>query len=348
MIGCYLFILNSTSEFYDFEVITNIQIEPAYELAFPALTICDDRQNDFFSSVKNNFFECKFGGRNISIQEHITELNVKSEYLGYTNCIQINGAELPKGKNKILTTVKYGYTGGLDCYILFPNTSDKSMFYHVSDNYVVPVWNDFNKVMKPGLVNYITISKTIQEALSEPYSKCIKNDQINKDLIYFEPNKTYQKVNCVDLCYRAKPNESYSTGFNYETGEYELSDEDCLLDFRKICSEKCPDECEIITYGIEENFQSIDENYHTDIIDFYNRSDFSRTEEAFDEFKKRFLHLYIYFKDLKTLKITQIPKMSITNLISDIGGTLGLFMGLSLLSSIEILVIALKIISLKI
>lgn len=41
--------------------------------------------------------------------------------------------------------------------------------------------------------------------------------------------------------------------------------------------------------------------------------------------------------DLSLLEITQIPKTSMIDLISNIGGTLGLFVGMTFLSFVEIL-----------
>lgn len=47
--------------------------------------------------------------------------------------------------------------------------------------------------------------------------------------------------------------------------------------------------------------------------------------------------MFIYYKDLKYSKVTQIPKTQFPDLVAQIGGTLGLFIGFRLLSFIDIL-----------
>lgn len=47
--------------------------------------------------------------------------------------------------------------------------------------------------------------------------------------------------------------------------------------------------------------------------------------------------LYIYYSTLRYTEIRQIPKYTFTDLVSSIGGTLGLFMGLRMLNVADIL-----------
>ena len=63
----------------------------------------------------------------------------------------------------------------------------------------------------------------------------------------------------------------------------------------------------------------------------------------YDEYKSRALALNIYFKTLQYTLITESAKSSIVELFSNIGGTLGLFLGISLLSFVEIIELVLEI-----
>jgi len=45
--------------------------------------------------------------------------------------------------------------------------------------------------------------------------------------------------------------------------------------------------------------------------------------------------LFVYYQDLKNTEIDQIPKTTTVDLFSSIGGSLGLFLGASILSFIE-------------
>ena len=64
---------------------------------------------------------------------------------------------------------------------------------------------------------------------------------------------------------------------------------------------------------------------------------YSNKFKNFEEVRKYFFSIYIYYEDLKYTIITQQPRSETFNLISNIGGTLGLFIGISFLSFIEIL-----------
>ena len=88
----------------------------------------------------------------------------------------------------------------------------------------------------------------------------------------------------------------------------------------KICSQYCPVECDSIKYSVAINDYddiSIKESYKT------------RVE--------------IYFKSLQHIFIKQKPKQHIPELISKIGGVLGLFTGLSLVSLFELTVILIEV-----
>ena len=59
-------------------------------------------------------------------------------------------------------------------------------------------------------------------------------------------------------------------------------------------------------------------------------------------FINRAAHITLYFKELKYTEVSEMPKMTTANVISNIGGTFGLFLGLSLMSFFEILQLFLK------
>lgn len=82
----------------------------------------------------------------------------------------------------------------------------------------------------------------------------------------------------------------------------------------KAGSVECPHECDSTYYNLAVN----------NVYDKYN--------EGTNMFK-----IYVYYKQLRYRNITQVPKTAVTDLVSAIGGTLGLFVGLRLLSFVEII-----------
>ena len=63
-----------------------------------------------------------------------------------------------------------------------------------------------------------------------------------------------------------------------------------------------------------------------------------------EQINRNFAYITVYYKELKYALITQEPKTEIFNFISNIGGILGLFLGISFLSFIEILEMFLEVI----
>ncbi len=92
------------------------------------------------------------------------------------------------------------------------------------------------------------------------------------------------------------------------------------FDYESKCYEHCPRECDSIRYQYEaQDLAGV--AAVGDLVIPLNSSSFA---------------LCIYFQDLKYTLISQKPKTTWSDLISKIGGTLGLFVGIRLLSLIEI------------
>jgi hypothetical protein len=79
-----------------------------------------------------------------------------------------------------------------------------------------------------------------------------------------------------------------------------------------VCQTECPITCDTQYFNMIANFDD----------DHYNGTDFK---------------LYAYYSTLRYTEIRQIPKYTFTDLVSSIGGTLGLFMGLRILNVVDIL-----------
>ena len=85
---------------------------------------------------------------------------------------------------------------------------------------------------------------------------------------------------------------------------------------RKVCEKYCPLECDSVSYTLLENSFRLN-----DSLTGFN----------------------VYFRSLQYTLITQDPKMTIFDLFSNIGGLLGLFVGLSFASLFEIIELLIQI-----
>ena len=188
---------------------------------------------------------------------------------------------------------------------------------------------------------------------------------MNKTLIDFihNTNRIYSQNDCNYLCSNlfalenslCKCNSNladFATNCHrqaYEVEETEIKKciSEYLQSFRKTsqidkCINFCPEQCDSMSYSISNYVEQfpvsgkISENNKID----YGLSKFNNYEEV----NKNFAIIYVYYKNLKYTIISQDPKTETFNLVSSIGGTLGLFLGVSFLSFIEIFEILFEII----
>ena len=69
----------------------------------------------------------------------------------------------------------------------------------------------------------------------------------------------------------------------------------------------------------------------------YNRQQLDNLREASTDIRQNLLRLNVYLEDLSVVKFKQMPAYGMEDLFADIGGTLGLWMGVSVLTMMELL-----------
>jgi len=117
---------------------------------------------------------------------------------------------------------------------------------------------------------------------------------------------------------------------------------DYLAKFRReyqyeYCFEYCPLECDSISYEIIPYSQSLLIDDMEKNVSIARAALYRQNFSSYKELKKHYLAVNIYYKNLKYDLIMQEPKIELFVFISNIGGILGLFLGISFLSFIEIL-----------
>jgi hypothetical protein len=104
----------------------------------------------------------------------------------------------------------------------------------------------------------------------------------------------------------------------------------------------CPLECETTSYTYSTSCSDYPSNY-TFSNNLIKSSTILNQIQTYEELKRSVLEVNIFYDDLKTTTITQDAKTSLSDFISSIGGTLGLFLGFSFLSFIELFEVILNI-----
>jgi hypothetical protein len=112
-------------------------------------------------------------------------------------------------------------------------------------------------------------------------------------------------------------------------------------DVKKICSNECPLECETMSYSTSVSSLSYpSEAYASALMKNPKvQAKFGDNTSAitYERLKKTLVALNIYYETLSYKKLIEVEKLNFVDLIANIGGTLGLFLGMSFLSFIELI-----------
>ncbi len=170
-----------------------------------------------------------------------------------------------------------------------------------------------------------------------------------------DSNRTYRQNDCLNLClqqYITQKCGCYYTKYpmyNQAKSCLNLTELTCIsnqeLDFANgysaKCLSKCPLECESVSY-----------DYSVSTLDFPSREFYDTTINdkiygsniTYALYKMNFLSLNVFLSSNKYTKITEIPKISTIDLISNIGGSIGVFLGLSIFSLLEVVELLIQVI----
>jgi hypothetical protein len=197
--------------------------------------------------------------------------------------------------------------------------------------------------------NLIKIEREFISRLSEPHNHCVNQDKYGYSSEMFQyfvqNNKTYLQKDCLDLCIWEKVKQMCNC--TEPLGEYN----ECLRtsfsnviflvkEYRQIktkgipleCFDNCPQECSIINYRT-----------YTSYLGPLN-SLFFQSNSIPESFKDDILYINVYYPRLEYTLISQIAKMNQFDLVSSAGGTLGLFIGFSFFTLVEMLEIIFELV----
>lgn len=225
----------------------------------------------------------------------------------------------------------------------------KGILIMIGDQWTFPI--EEAGVLNPVQHMQIKLSKTVIESIEAPYGNCVNLANINTTLSR-EMNQQgygYSRENCLVFCKQQQVIERLGC---YDMRFPEIFDAkpcDTKLLFQEIktikfdylkCYNDCPFECQSIAYDMSISYA----DYPT--YNFYLNETKSRTEfyqKIFNETNityamfDRLSSVNIFFDQLKHTRISAKPAYLIIDIVAYMGGTLGLFIGISVLSFVEIL-----------
>jgi hypothetical protein len=359
------FIIKIILDYLKYNTFTNIEIINEKKVQFPAVSFC--ALPSFNSSINQTFSSGVF--------DNIVETNLTQYVEEYNDIIMGKCFKYNSGKNiynesyQIRNSTIKGFKYGLklNMNIQIPEEYDYAeVFLFIYNQSLQPFDSENSRGfwVLPGSYYYFELDRVFYKNLDAPYSDCLKDINLfkkNKTILdsILKKNRDYTQTNCYYLCSFLFALEQSNCGCNSTLFDFgkdcirnfnmnETKMTSCiakyLREFRKKdqfekCSEYCPLECDSMDFVITTHSEAI---LLSGNINKKTKNIFSQYS-TYEQLRTKFLPIRVYFNEFKYTLISEKPETELFKFISDIGGILGLFLGVSFLSFIEIFEIIFEI-----
>lgn len=205
----------------------------------------------------------------------------------------------------------------------------------------------------------------IKRNIPSPYSDCIKDIQsYDSELtkIFNDNGYYYRQRDCFDLCLKryiaevCNCNELVLSPYSFNKPPcITLTQVSCASNqftqffkdgINKTCENDCPLECEETIYSLSTSFTEYPTENYAILLRrepvLKNKYE-NISSWPYEKVKRNVLSFNIYFDDLQYTLIEDYVKTTPEDLLSSVGGTLGLFIGVSFLSTVEFIEIFVNI-----
>lgn len=324
---------------------------------FPTVSICNSDGTNSWSTYYPKILKCSFDlNDECSNQwDHYFEA-YNDTYYGV--CYRFNsGKTLASSQAKpIFNTSRWGESNGFLLDIFVPSSVDFGQLkIHIHESSLSPS-TIFDKGfhIRSGSFNYFKVNTQVELKLEEPYNKCLKNVdsfQFNKTLIRYmkAKNQSYSFEECVRLCENLKFIETsqcecnltslddllYKRCSTSEASNQKESLTNCVRNFRQnfnydsVCRTYCPQECDSLEYKVSHLSEGIPVTGK-----IVNNLEFTEFE-TYDEIRRSFFSINVFFQNNKYTLIEQKPKMTWSDLIPRLAVFFSSFVSLSLLVALK-------------
>jgi hypothetical protein len=337
-------------DYLKFDTTTSIYEINEKQSEFPTITFCCD--NDF--NFKNHNFDILITSLWFNMKDLKNEWQNHFEIYNdssYGKCYRFNS-----GKNVLNESmpIKYSKKSGIDDGLaieFYSNTSYNFSQIHIyihNHTHILSTIRNKGTWIMSGSENYFVIDRIYHEKLERPYNDCYKNvsdSLFNKTIIDYmiSTNYEYTQEECIEVCRNLKSIEEAECNCSIKSLNesfitkciYKINNDDCSKDFIANfdvakCNQYCPLECDSFNYDIKARSQTIVATGN--ISDYFESSLFQTNEQV----ANHYYGIYIYYENLKYTYMSQKPKIELFGFLSNIGGTFSLFLGLNILSFLEL------------
>jgi len=296
------YIFENISSYLEYEVVTIIKQEYKQPTEFPTVTFCSFEPKYFDGKNITQELDPTYFNYDYSIGKNFKDHFEQFESTYYGRCFRFNSGKKLNGES---IPIKNSSIGGFD----------DSFRIGIKAPYGLVVW--IHNQTAPPKIEYfskysdipIFVSSKAKNFLNEQYTQ-VKCFELCFDLNYIETNP----CNCTNATIGQVWNNCWIIGEKKNTTSCTFKDRAKFRSSRLIeeCSKYCPLECDSISYEVTPNTFT--------------------TKEVSNET----VEMFAFYRSLRFLTITEKPKISWTDLIANVGGYFGLFVGISFVTLFEI------------
>lgn len=339
---CSIIIYHASDDFLQNEVVTNIDEIYDTNIQFPTVEFCIQSTNQSLDEI---LIACLFNLNSCNSSDFQTiQIDSLTCYLfNYLDnfIVESNtGTDIWGGLIVVFFTKE----------TVIPPFKAYFRIYNQSNLYFKErAFNSNNRqVLRPGLT-LVQFNREFVERLSYPFNDCVKQDTSEYTSEYFHyfvsNNFTYLQRDCLDLCIGNRifkkcncSNQTEKCSISLCKETLNISDLE-IKEMAKQCKIQCPLECDHINYKIEANYMGNLDNKTVDVV-----LDGRIVNDSFyQNILDNAVLLQVYYSSLNYIYISQSEKTSFIDYVSNLGGALGLFIGVSFLSFFEVIEIILEL-----
>ena len=277
----------------------------------------------------------------------------------YGNCYSFNGDKYANGSiNETRTTSFSGILFGLTLELFLGDPSiglnyepNEGILLSINNQSAEPLWQGDVLKAESGAETDFILNRNFVSKLPTPYGNCLlqgTGGSLYYDYIVNTLGRNYSQQFCFKLCIQDQINSMcgcantfFPTFVNQSTKFCSLSnDVTCSLNVisendLKTCQLKCPEECSYVDYEIATFKTKYPSIPYSKLLYSYVK-DVKGINLSYNDISRAFTKINIYYHDMKYTTTTQVAKMDFPDLFSSFGGNLGLFLGMSFLTFVEI------------
>jgi hypothetical protein len=218
--------------------------------------------------------------------------------------------------------------------------------------------------LSPGLANEIVVDRVYSYKLEPPYNDCIKDTKkeelFHSDIYKFiieTTNYSYNHEYCLYLCMGREVNKHFNISNNIDHylnvffATSKVSKKDMFAFYTgnlkvlltEICYKECPSECDSVKYDYSISATKFSIENYSNYLMSLGSSVNTNFKNLTSNDSENLIFFNVYYDKTSYTSISEVPQWSLFDLIASIGGTFGLFIGISFLSLIEIIELLIEV-----